>query len=54
MGTHRRDAMLDRRLSARRKTCFGGRLVINERRSTLDCVLKNIGAHGAKLMATAQ
>jgi hypothetical protein len=45
--------MHDRRSSARRKTYFGGRLVINDRWSTMDCVLRNISAHGAKLASTA-
>jgi hypothetical protein len=39
--------MLDRRQSARGKVFFGGVAAINESGSTMDCVVRNIGEHGA-------
>lgn len=42
--------MQDRRQSPRKKTFFGGRVVFNYRQCTLDCVLKNWGPQGAKLV----
>jgi hypothetical protein len=44
--------MQDRRQSFRRKTFLGGRVVFNHRQATMDCVLKNIGGGGAKLIFT--
>jgi hypothetical protein len=42
--------MQDRRQSFRRKTFLGGRVVFNHRQATMDCVLKNVGGSGAKLV----
>lgn len=44
--------MQDRRQSFRRKTYLGGRVVFNHRQATMDCVLKNMGGGGAKLIFT--
>lgn len=42
--------MQERRLHARRKTFFGGRVVFAHRHATMDCVVKNMGERGAKLV----
>jgi PilZ domain len=39
--------MLDRRQSARDKVIYGGVAEINERGSTMDCVVRNISEQGA-------
>ena len=39
--------MLDRRQSPRDKVLYGGVAEINERGSTMDCVVRNIGEGGA-------
>jgi hypothetical protein len=39
--------MLDRRQSARDKVLYGGVAEINERGSTMDCVVRNISEQGA-------
>ena len=39
--------MQDRRQSARDKVIYGGVAEINERGSTMDCVVRNINEHGA-------
>src|ERR1700682_6088443 len=39
--------MLDRRQSARDRVIFGGVAEINERGSTMDCVVRNISEGGA-------
>jgi hypothetical protein len=39
--------MLDRRRSVRDKVIFGGVAAINERGSTMDCVVRNISEGGA-------
>jgi hypothetical protein len=45
-----RQIMQERRLHARRKTFFGGRVVFAHRHATMDCVVKNMGERGAKLV----
>src|SRR5882757_9232461 len=44
MGGH---SMLDRRQSVRDKVIYGGVAEINERGSTMDCVVRNISEQGA-------
>ena len=44
--------MLERRQNSRRKTFLGARIVFNHRQSTMDCVVKNLGEHGAKVVFT--
>ena len=39
--------MLDRRQGMRDKVIFGGVAAVNEQGSTMDCVVRNISAHGA-------
>jgi PilZ domain-containing protein len=39
--------MLDRRQGPRDKVLFGGVAAINERGSTMDCVVRNFSKHGA-------
>jgi hypothetical protein len=39
--------MLDRRQSARDRVIFGGVATINDRGSTMDCVVRNISERGA-------
>jgi hypothetical protein len=39
--------MPDRRQGARNRVIFGGVAAINESGSTMDCVVRNIGEHGA-------
>jgi hypothetical protein len=39
--------MQERRQGARDKVLFGGRAEINERGSTLECVVRNFSEHGA-------
>jgi hypothetical protein len=39
--------MLDRRQSVRDKVLYGGVAEINERGSTMDCVVRNFSDHGA-------
>jgi len=41
------DAMQDRRESVRDKVLLGGVAEINERGSTMDCVVRNFSEHGA-------
>lgn len=43
-------AMQERRQSTRKKTFLGGRVVFDHRQSTMDCILKNLGPNGAKLV----
>lgn len=42
--------MQERRQHTRRKTFFGGRVVFAHRHATMDCVVKNMGDGGAKLV----
>jgi hypothetical protein len=41
--------MEERRSRERRKTLKGARILINEGKSTIDCVVRNVSATGAKL-----
>jgi hypothetical protein len=41
--------MLERRKFDRSRTYFGGLVAYNRRRSTLDCLVRNFSADGAKL-----
>ena len=41
--------MQDRRQSVRDKVLYGGVAETNERRSTLDCVVRNISENGARI-----
>ena len=41
--------MLERRKIDRSRTYFGGLVAYNRRRSTLDCLVRNFSADGAKL-----
>ena len=41
--------MLERRKIDRSRTFFGGLVAYNRRRSTLDCLVRNFSADGAKL-----
>jgi hypothetical protein len=45
--------MQDRRQNTRKKTYLGGRVVFDHRQSTMDCILKNLGPKGAKLVFAA-
>jgi hypothetical protein len=40
--------MIERRQLARRKTFLGGRILFNNRRSTMDCIVKSVGECGAR------
>ena len=40
----------DLRQSPRRRTLKGARIVFNDRRSVIDCVVRNLSAHGALLL----
>jgi hypothetical protein len=40
----------DCRQSPRRRTLKGTRIVFNDRRSVIDCVVRNLSAHGALLL----
>lgn len=42
--------MLDRRRQDRSRSYLGGRIVFNHRQSSLDCLVRNISAGGAKLV----
>lgn len=44
--------MQDRRRTQRRKTYLGARVVFNHRQSTMDCLIRNMGDKGAKLVFT--
>lgn len=41
--------MLDRRKCARGRVYYGGRIVFNDRRSTMDCIVRNYSDRGAKV-----
>jgi len=41
--------MQDRRKLPRRRTYLGGRVTFDQRHSTLDCVVRNLSAAGAKI-----
>ena len=43
-------AMKERRSSARQKSFLQGRIYFNNRRSSVDCLVRDISAEGAKLM----
>lgn len=43
----------DNRQSQRRSTLKGGRIVFNAGRSTIDCRVRNLSSHGAKLQVTS-
>lgn len=43
--------MQDRPQTQRRKTFLGARVVFNHRQSTMDCLVRNVGDRGAKLVA---
>jgi hypothetical protein len=43
----------DNRHAARRKTLKGGRIVFNGGRSTIDCTVRNLSSHGAKLQVSS-
>jgi len=40
----------ERRRDLRRRTLKGARIVFNNRQSTIDCVVRNLSAHGALLL----
>ena len=40
----------DRRRSPRRRTLKGARIVFNERRSVIDCRVRDLSANGAQLL----
>ena len=42
--------MQDRRKTLRRRTFLGGSAVFNHRQSAIDCVLRNMGERGARLV----
>ena len=42
--------MQDRRQTQRRKTFLGARVVFNNRQSTVNCLVRNMGDRGAKLV----
>lgn len=42
--------MKDRRLSARKRSFLQGRVYYNHRRSSVDCLVRDISEHGAKLV----
>jgi hypothetical protein len=41
--------MLERRQDFRRRVYYGGRLAFNDRKSTLDCIVRNFSQVGAKI-----
>jgi hypothetical protein len=41
--------MIEKRLSIRNKTLYSGVIALNQRYSTMNCMVKNFTAHGAKL-----
>jgi hypothetical protein len=43
------NAMQDRRKLPRRRTYLGGCVTFNQRHSTLDCLVRNLSAAGAKI-----
>lgn len=45
--------MQDRRRDARRRVIYGGVLAYNDRFSTMDCVVRNFTASGAKIALPA-
>jgi hypothetical protein len=42
--------MSERRKAQRSRTYLGGQIVFNRRFSTLDCLVKNLSQHGAKIV----
>lgn len=44
--------MTERRKASRQRTLFGGSIIFNKRGSTMDCVVRNFSAEGAKLVFT--
>ncbi len=43
------ESELDRRREHRARTVLGARAVFNEKFSTMDCIVRDIGRHGARL-----
>ncbi len=41
--------MLERRQGFRGRVYFGGRIVFNDRRSTMECIIRNISKTGAQI-----
>lgn len=41
--------MLDRRKAFRGRVYYGARIAFNERRSTIDCIIRNFSTDGAKV-----
>ena len=39
--------MIERRKEQRRKSLLGGRISFSRRQSTMDCMVRNVSAHGA-------
>jgi hypothetical protein len=44
--------MQDRRKSTRQRSYFGGQIAFNRQNSTMDCLVRNISADGARLVFT--
>jgi hypothetical protein len=44
--------MAERRKSVRSRTCLGGVIAFNKRRSTMNCYVRNISAAGARVALT--
>jgi hypothetical protein len=45
--------MTDLRLAPRKRSLLGGRIVFNNRSSTLDCTVRDLSPTGAKLLLTS-
>jgi hypothetical protein len=44
-----REAVMERRRHPRGKSLYGGVITFNARQSTVDCVVRNFSAHGARI-----
>lgn len=44
--------MIEKRTSVRSRTCFGGTIAFNRRRSTMDCQVRNLSSIGARIAFT--
>ena len=44
--------MTERRRESRQRSYLGGQIAFNRRRSTMDCLVRNVSSHGARLAFT--